>query len=196
MMSMTTAETGTDRDVVDLLLEQHDEIKSLFSELQRVEGPAKRELFEDLVRLLAMHESAEETVVHPVARRKLEDGEQVVEQRLEEEDQAKKELADLYDMGVDHPDFDRRLAAFAEDVIQHATREEADEFLRLRSAVDADQLRRMAGALKAAETAAPTRPHPNAPESAAGNVLTGPPMAVFDRVRDAVRDWRQKNPDD
>jgi len=196
MMSMTTAETGTDRDVVDLLLEQHDEIKSLFSELQSVEGPVRRELFEDLVRLLAVHESAEETVVHPVARRKLEGGEQVVEQRLEEEDRAKKELADLYDMGVDHPDFDRRLAAFAEDVIQHATREEADEFLRLRGAVDADQLRRMAGALKAAETAAPTRPHPNAPESAAGNVLTGPPMAVFDRVRDAVRDWRQKNPDD
>ncbi len=193
---MTTAETGTDRDVVDLLLEQHDEIKSLFSELQSVEGPVRRELFEDLVRLLAVHESAEETVVHPVARRKLEGGEQVVEQRLEEEDRAKKELADLYDMGVDHPDFDRRLAAFAEDVIQHATREEADEFLRLRGAVDADQLRRMAGALKAAETAAPTRPHPNAPESAAGNVLTGPPMAVFDRVRDAVRDWRQKNPDD
>ncbi len=193
---MTTAETGTDRDVVDLLLEQHDEIKSLFSELQSVEGPVRRELFEDLVRLLAVHESAEETVVHPVARRKLEGGEQVVEQRLEEEDRAKKELADLYDMGVDHPDFDRRLAAFAEDVIQHATREEADEFLRLRGAVDADQLRRMAGALKAAETAAPTRPHPNVPESAAGNVLTGPPMAVFDRVRDAVRDWRQKNPDD
>ena len=33
--------------------------------------------------------------------------------RLEEEDRAKKELADLYEMGVDHPDFDRRLDAFA-----------------------------------------------------------------------------------
>jgi hypothetical protein len=195
MMLMTTAETGTERDVVDLLLEQHDEVKSMFSELPRVQGQVKRELFEDLVRLLAVHETAEETVVHPMARRKLDDGEQVVEQRLEEEDRAKKELADLYDLGVDHPDFDQRLERFAAEVIQHATKEEGEEFLRLRATVDADTLRRMAGAVKAAEAAAPTRPHRTAPESAIGNILLGPPVAVFDRVRDAVRDWRNKNPD-
>jgi hemerythrin superfamily protein len=193
---MTTAETAPGRDVVDLLLEQHDEIKSLFNEVHKVSGPAKQELFEDLVRLLAVHETAEETVVHPVARRKLEAGEEVVEHRLEEEDRAKKELADLYDMGVDHPDFDQRLQAFAAEVTEHATKEEAEEFLRLRGVVDADTLRRMTGALEAAEKVAPTRPRPNAPESAVGNALVGPPLAVFDRVRDAVREWRQKNPDD
>jgi hypothetical protein len=25
------------------------------------------------------------------------------------------------------------------------------------------------------------------------NVVAGPPLAVFDRVRDAVRDWSKKN---
>jgi hemerythrin superfamily protein len=195
MMSMTTAETGTGQDVVDVLLEQHDEVKSLFSELQRIQGPVKQELFDDLVRLLAVHETAEEIVVHPVARRKLDDGERVVEQRLEEEDRAKKELADLYDMGVDHPEFDQRLQAFSEAVIQHASKEEAEEFLRLRSTVNADRLRQMVGALRAAEAVAPTRPHRNAPESAIGNVLLGPPVAIFDRVRDAVRDWQKNNPE-
>jgi hypothetical protein len=29
-----------------------------------------------------------------------------------------------------------------------------------------------------------------------GNLLVGPPIAMFDRIRDAVRDWRTKNPDD
>ena len=196
MMSMTTMETGTERDVVDLLLEQHDEIKSLFSELRRAQGPAKQELFDDLVRLLAVHESAEESVVHPMARRELDNGEQVVEQRLREEDKAKKELAELYDLGVDHPDFDRRLEAFSVAVIEHATSEESEEFLRLRGAVGAERLRRMAGMLKAAESVAPTRPHAKAPESAAGNLLVGPPLALFDRVRDAVGDWHRKNPDD
>jgi hemerythrin superfamily protein len=193
---MTTAQTGTDRDVVDLLLEQHDEIKSLFGQVQQAQGAVKQELFQDLVRLLAVHESAEETVVHPVARRTLDDGDQEVQRRLDEEDRAKKELAALYDLGVAHPDFDRRLQAFAAEVTEHATREEAEEFLRLRGTVQADRLRTMAGALRAAEKAAPTRPHPGAPESAVGNVLAGPPMAVFDRVRDAVRDWRRQNPDD
>jgi hemerythrin superfamily protein len=184
------------QDVVDLLLEQHSEIRSLFSQVQAAEGTAKRELFEDLVRLLAVHESAEEEVVHPYARRKIEGGEEVVEQRLREEDEAKRALAELYDLGVDHPDFNPKLAALADAVIQHATHEESDEFLRLRGTVDADRLRRMAGALKAAEATAPTRPHPNTPESAAGNLLAGPPLAVFDRIRDAMRDWRQRNKDD
>jgi hemerythrin-like domain-containing protein len=191
---MTAVET--ERDVVELLIEQHDEIRSLLSEVRQVQGPAKQEVFQELTRLLAVHETAEEAVVHPVARRKLDGGDDVVDQRLEEEDRAKKELADLYDMGVDHPDFDRRLEAFAGEVNQHAMNEESQEFLRLRSVVSAETLHRMAGALKVAQKAAPTRPHPNAPESAMANVLAGPPMALFDRVRDAVRDWRQQNPDD
>ncbi|UWZ40439.1 hemerythrin domain-containing protein [Dactylosporangium roseum] len=191
---MTETENG--RDVVDLLLQQHDEIKSLFRETKATKGPAKQELFNDLVRLLAVHETAEEAVVHPLARRKLDDGEHVVEQRLEEEDRAKKELADLYDMGIDHPDFDRRLERFEAEVVSHATREENEEFLRLRTAVDAGRLRDLTGALKAAEMVAPTRPHRMAPQSAVGNIVAGPPMALFDRVADAVRDWRQKHPEE
>ena len=98
-------------------------------------------------------------------------------------------------MGVDNPEFDRRLVTFAAAVVEHATHEENEEFLRLRASVDADKLRRMAGALKAAEAAAPTRPHANAPESAAGNLMAAPVLGVFDRARDAVRDWHKKNQD-
>jgi hemerythrin superfamily protein len=177
---MTGAGTEAERDVVDLLLEQHDEIRSLFAEIPRTEGAVKRGLFEDLVRLLAVHESAEETVVHPVARRKLDGGEQVVEARLAEEDRAKRELAALHDLGTEHPDFDQRLERFAADVIEHATMEEAEEFLRLRPAVDPDQLRSMAHALEVAESAASTQSDP-------------PPAAVFDRVRAALHDWRQQH---
>ena len=187
---MTAAQ---EQDVVDLLLEQHDEIRSLFSQLENAQGGARQELFDELVRLLAVHESAEEEVVHPTARRKLEDGEQVVESRLREEDEAKHALAELYDLGVDHPEFNSKLAALAQAVTQHAMREESEEFLRLRQTVEPDQLRRMAGALKAAEATAPTRPHPRTGESAAANLIAGPPLAMFDRMRDAVRGWSKSN---
>ena len=182
-------------DVVDLLLEQHNQIKSLFSQISKAQGAQKRELFENLVRLLAVHESAEEIVVHPTARRKIEHGKQVVEHRTSEEHQAKRELAELYNLGVDHPDFDARLATFADAVVQHASKEEAEEFPSLRQSVSADQLRRMAGAVRTAEATAPTRPHPHSGESAAANLIAGPPMAIFDRVRDAVRDWRESQAD-
>ncbi|WP_238412060.1 hemerythrin domain-containing protein [Saccharothrix deserti] len=187
---MTTAQ---EQDVVELLLAQHNEIKRLFEQLRTATGDSKRELFEDLVRLLAVHESAEEEVVHPTARRRIEGGEQVVDARLEEEDEAKTALAELHDMGVDHPEFDAKLMMLSQAVIEHATREENEEFIFLRQNLDQDQLRRMAGAVRAAEAIAPTRPHPGVGESAITQMLAGPPMAVFDRVRDAVRDWRQSH---
>jgi Hemerythrin HHE cation binding domain len=187
---MTTAQ---DQDVVELLLDQHEQIRSLFSQVSMTQGAARREVFEQLVRLLAVHETAEEELVHPTVRRTMESGDQVVESRLHEEDEAKRALAELYDMGVDHADFDARCAELADAVTMHATHEETEEFPYLRQNVPADQLRRMAGAVRAAEATAPTRPHPAAGESATANLLAGPPMAVFDRMRDAVRDWREKN---
>ncbi|ETK30667.1 hemerythrin domain-containing protein [Microbispora sp. ATCC PTA-5024] len=187
---MTT--TG-EHDVVDLLLEQHNQIKTLFAEVAAAQGERRLELFHDLVRLLAVHESAEEQVVHPAARSKA--GDAVVEARLHEEDEAKHALSDLYDLGVDHPEFDTGLATLAQAVLDHATHEEQEEFTRLRQETSPEQLRRMSGAVRAAEAVSPTRPHPGAGESALANMLVGPPVAVFDKVRDAVRDWRQSNRD-
>jgi hemerythrin superfamily protein len=181
-----------EQDVVDLLLEQHRRIRTLFDQVAVAQGKQKRELFEDLVRLLAVHESAEEEVVHPVARRKIDDGDDIVGSRLEEENEAKQVLAELYDLGVDHPQFDARLRTLATAVSQHAMMEEKAEFSRLRQALKPEELRRMAGAVKAAEAMAPTRPHPTTGESAMANMLAGPPLAVFDRAHDAVRDLIKK----
>lgn len=177
------------QNVIDLLLAQHREIKHLFAAVAQAQGDEKRDLFNDLVRLLAVHESAEEQVVHPTARGKIEGGESIVDARLAEESDAKQALADLYDLGVDHPDFDAQLQMLAEEVIRHATAEETEEFVALRAMLSPAELTRMAGVVEAAESVAPTRPHPMAGESATANLLLGPPLAVFDRVRDAMRDW-------
>lgn len=192
-MTGTQEQRGTqEQDVVTLLIEQHNQIRNLFRQLPDAPGEQKRETFEDLVRLLAVHETAEEEVVHPTARLKLEQGDAVVDDRLREEDEAKRALAELYDLGVDHPEFNTKLNALAEAVFQHAANEETEEFTLLRASVPADQLQRMATALRAAEAMAPTRPHPASPESATGNLLAGPPLAVFDRIRDALSDWQQR----
>src|SRR5690606_41788081 len=76
-------------DVIELLLGQHMLIRELFVEVQSSTGEARSEAFARLVRLLAVHETAEEEVVHPLARRHIDGGEQVVEDRLREEHEAK-----------------------------------------------------------------------------------------------------------
>lgn len=190
-----TVAQGKKQDVVDVLVEQHEEIKSLFREVASATGVRRQELFQDLVRLLAVHETAEEEVVHPVVRSEVHGSGGVVDARLTEENAAKEALAHLYELGVDHSEFDTRLQALATAVTEHATREETEEFPTLRQQVSRERLQQMAGALRTAEAAAPTRPHPSAGESAAANLLGGPPLAVFDRARDAVRDWRDKSRD-
>lgn len=177
---------SADDDVVDLLLRQHEEIRELFFEVQDRTGDERREAFERLVRLLAVHETAEEEIVHPLARRALPSGEGIVDARLREEREAKELLAALDGMDIEDPAFLEGLKQLREAVMSHARAEEKREFPRLREEFGEAERRAMATAVKAAELTAPTHPHPGT-ESATKNLLAGPAAAVFDRARDLVR---------
>ncbi|SCF11326.1 Hemerythrin HHE cation binding domain-containing protein [Micromonospora purpureochromogenes] len=178
---------GPEEDVVDLLLAQHARVEQLFLLVIGDTGDTRREAFDDLVRLLAAHETAEEEVIHPLARTLPGGGGgAMVDDRLDEERQAKETLKTLIASGVDADGFDTGIILLRDAVLTHARYEERYEFPRLRQHVPADRLRTLAAAVRAAEAAAPTRPHPSA-QSAKGNLAAGPALAVVDRVRDALR---------
>jgi hemerythrin superfamily protein len=181
-MSEATRETA--EDVIDEILRDHQEIKQLFALIDASVGDTKQDAFERLVRKLAVHETAEEEVVHPAARKQ---DEHTVEQRLEEENDGKSALSDLEHLGVGDPRFDAQFAKFEQEILRHAENEEQYELPKLRTAVDAKQRERMARLFRAAENTAPTHPHPNAPQSATGNMAVGPIMSIVDRTRDAIR---------
>ncbi len=173
-------------DAIAFLERQHEEVRRLCNQVQQA-GPAdKAEAFQCLVRLLAAHETAEEEVFHPTARR-APGGAAVVEARLAEESSAKQALADLEKLGVDDPAFDEAFDQFRVDVDRHATNEENEEFPLVRASEDPDQLRAMAEMLRLAESVAPTHPHPHGPDGALGNLVVGPFAAIADRVRDTLK---------
>jgi hemerythrin superfamily protein len=180
------ATPGPQDDVVTLLLTQHAQIEELFLLVSGSDGQAKVDAFNDLVRLLAVHETAEEEVVHPLSRTLPGDNDALIDERLAEERQAKQTLQVLIEGGVDADGFDEGLLLLRTSVLEHARHEERYEFPRLRQHVPADRLRQLAAAVRAAEAAAPTRPHPGA-ESATANAVVGIPLAIIDRIRDAVR---------
>jgi hemerythrin superfamily protein len=188
-MTTTRAQVPATDDIVGLLREQHSRIRDLFDLTLRSSGRQREDAFRDLVRLLAVHETAEEEIVHPVARRSLPGGEGIVDDRLREERQAKEILAELDGMDTDDPSFTEKLDKLRIEVLTHARAEERYEFERLGDEFSDQQRKGMAAALQAAESSAPTRPHPGT-ESAAKNVLAGPPMAMVDRVRDLIRKAR------
>jgi hemerythrin superfamily protein len=184
-------EKKRETDVVTLLTQQHEEIRRLFEEVSRERGERRAEAFDRLRRLLAVHETAEEEIVHPMVRRSVSNGNEIIDARLREETEAKKILQALQKMGPASPVFDALFAEFRTAVLEHAEQEEREEFVELRAHSGEKQLRVMAAAVKVAQAIAPTHPHPVA-ETAPKNLLVGPLAALADRTRDFVRKARRR----
>jgi hemerythrin-like domain-containing protein len=173
-------------DVIKFLRDQHNLIKDMFDDVLSASDPKAREKsFTDLRQLLAVHETAEEMVVHPRARHEIADGDAIVDARIKEEHEAKEALSRLEKMDVGSAEFINELKKFRDDVVEHAEHEENEEFSMLGDALDADSRRRMVAAVQAAESIAPTRPHPGV-ESAKVNFAVGPFASMLDRARDAI----------
>jgi len=143
-------------------------------------------LFDCLRATLAVHETAEEMIVHPAARRVGGEAERVVQARLAEERDAKEMLSDLEKLTPSDSGFGAKLATFQQAVLRHAEAEERELFPLLEQHCDRGELEAMADRLLTAEKMAPTHPHPHGPEGPVGHTLIGPFAAMADKVRDKL----------
>ena len=173
------------QDVVTFLKEQHQQIRQLMEQVVTTRGEARQQTWDALRRLLAVHETAEEEIVHPRARHALEHGNDIVDARLGEEHAGKEAIAALEKLDVDSAEFDSRFAQLKSDVEAHAEAEERVEFDKLADALSEESLQGMRRAVQIAEATAPTHPHPGV-ESAKANLLAGPFAAMIDRARDLL----------
>lgn len=178
------AATLPEGDVIRVLLEQHAQIRDLFSEVFSAEGEHKKHVFDDLRALLAVHETAEEMVLRPVTKKTA--GEAVVDARNREEAEANKVLAELEKLDVTSPDFDEKLRSFQKAVDDHAEAEEHEEFPTVLESCEEDQRKTMGTQLRAAEGIAPTHPHPSTAGSTTAQYAVGPIASLIDRTRDAI----------
>jgi hemerythrin superfamily protein len=174
-------------EVVAFLKAQHNFIEDMFDEVLHASDPKAREKpFIELRQLLAVHETAEEMVVHPRVRREAEAGDGIVDARLQEEHEAKELLSQIEKLDITSQQFIDELTKLRDAVLDHARHEEDDEFPVLERKVDSDDLKRMGSAVRAAEAIAPTRPHPGV-ESAKLNFAVGPFASMLDRARDLIQ---------
>jgi Hemerythrin HHE cation binding domain len=174
-------------NVIDVLVEQHHQIKDMLLDVAEARGDEKEELFQDIVKVLAVHETAEEHIVHPMARPTV--GDSMVDERLSEEEQIQHALVELYELGTTHAGFDRRVRELADAFGEHAGKEQTEEFAVLREKEDPAELRRMGDAVVAMEAKIMGE---RARLSEAGRVhgYYGPPVAVFNRAREALAEWQ------
>jgi hemerythrin superfamily protein len=183
MTDTSTPSSATDGDVVAFLQQQHDQVRTLLDEVVESVGSERQQSFDAVRELLARHETAEEIVVRPLTR-KAPAGDRIAQARMDEENEAKKALAELEKLDVSSPEFSSAFTPFRTAVRSHADAEEQIEFPLLRQHTDEDTLAGAQAKVALAEQTAPTHPHPSA-KTTAMNYIAGPFAAMLDRARDA-----------
>jgi hemerythrin superfamily protein len=174
-------------EVIAFLKAQHNLIEDMFDQVLHASDPHAREKpFVALRQLLAVHETAEEMVVHPRARREVEDFDSIVNARLEEEHDAKQLLSEIEKLDITSDQFLEELTKLRDAVLDHAQHEETYEFPKLERQLDEEESQKLATAVRAAEAIAPTRPHPGV-ESPMLNFAVGPFASMLDRARDLIQ---------
>lgn len=183
-------EGGPRSELVVLLLEDHRRIEQLLDDFDRRPADSRDEAFCEITQTLVQHEVAEEEVVYPSVRRRAAGGERLADERLAEQHDAERLLADMETAGVESDAFAEMFRTFRADVLAHAEAEEATVFPALDLDGTPDDNARLVRLYRAAKQAAPTHPHPHRPDTGPADLMLGPVSAVYDHARDAVRRLR------
>lgn len=176
------------RDVIDLILEDHDEVRELFGQIEETAPEDMEGLFRHIVSELARHEAAEEAVIHPTLEEEAAAGETIASEVVSEEQQAEKIMAEMEEMDPKSTEFLERFRQLRDDVLDHAEHEETEEHPRLRDNVSQERLREMAAGWENIKSMAPTHPHPSTGNEPTTQLTVGPIAGIFDRARDVARE--------
>ena len=185
-------------DALKLLKEDHDEVRNLFERFDDAGERAhktKAKIVRQLIEELARHSAIEEQIFYPAVREITGDDDTVFES-LEEHHVVKWLLSELDGMDPQAERFDAKVEVLKENVLHHAKEEEREMFPQVRKALSPADLRDLGEEMRRAKEAAPTRPHPRAPDEPPANIAAGAAAAVVDRGRDLVRDVLKRKPED
>jgi hemerythrin superfamily protein len=175
------------KNVIDLLLRDHEKAKNLLNELDSKSDKGLPDYFCNVREELVRHEVAEELIVYPAFRKNVEGGDEIADACIAEQSKAEETLAALENEDMQSGSFRTQLAELRQAVLAHAKHEESAVFPALHTHTDAEQLDELGDRYEKALEAAPTHPHPHAPDTPPGNNVLGPMAALVDRVRDAMR---------
>ncbi|WP_297741739.1 hemerythrin domain-containing protein [Nocardioides sp.] len=162
----------------------HVRLDRLIGQLKTTTGREQDRVLLQLRRLVFPHAFAEESVLWPVMRRVVPDGEALTRQ-VEQEHQEVNELVLRLDEEQLTPSERPRLVNRLIKVLREDVRDEEDSLLpELQRELTVSELRRLGVAWEVVRRTAPTRPHPVVSRRPPGNVLAALPLSVLDNARD------------
>lgn len=173
-------------DVIQVLMTDHREMEEMFARLEQLPAgdSRRREVADELIREIVRHSIAEEAYVYPTIKEKLPDGERIAAKETSEHDEAERIMKELEGAEPGDPRFDQLVARLRAALREHIDDEESNVFPQLRQRTSQQDLDELAAKVNTIKKIAPTRPHPNAPNSPLTHKLLGPGIGLVDRARD------------
>jgi hemerythrin-like domain-containing protein len=181
------ARSHSSSDALSVLRKDHQAVEQLFRRFDRARSASERKrIATGVVRALSVHAAVEEEHFYPALRRRANGADGRVLVALEEHHVVKLELAEIERLGGSDERFAAKVGVLADHVRRHVQEEERELFALARRTLSAEDLALLGQELVRAREAAPTRPHPSAPDEPPGNALTNVGVAALDRGRDVL----------
>jgi hemerythrin-like domain-containing protein len=150
----------------------------------------------NLVIAESQHEAIEEQYFWPAVRKALDNGDELADAAVQQEQQGKHLLQRLEDGSPGEPDYQQALQDFVSAAREHIAYEQDVVWPAFEAASSPEDLERLGEKLAAAKKTAPTRPHPNTPPTPGVLKTAGMGAATMDHLRDAVTGRSDDNPPD
>ncbi|ORB86783.1 hemerythrin [Mycobacterium kansasii] len=150
----------------------------------------------NLVIAESQHEAIEEQLFWPAVRAALDEGDELADHAIAQEQDGKKLLQQLENGTPGENGYAAALAAFVGAAREHIRYEQEVVWPRFKEAVSAEELEKLGGLLEKAKKAAPTRPHPHTPSGPGAQMTLGAAASIVDHVRDAATGRAHDNPPD
>jgi hemerythrin-like domain-containing protein len=183
-------------DVFEVLKADHEQVKAMLDALENSPGgtegatdavlSARSEVAVRLVMESSRHEAAEEQYFWPVVRERLPDGDQLANEAIHQETEAKEILDKIEKLDASQAEFDELLALLTPAARKHIEFEETRVWPRLRHVLGTEQEAELGTQVSRAEDRGPTRPHPATPADPGVLKTAGSAAAMIDKLRDAV----------
>lgn len=189
-------------DALTFLREDH---KSVLGMLEVLDGAPTGEgaqrsgldkMVTNLVIAESQHEAIEQQFFWPAVRDALEDGDELADEAINQEQAGKELLQRLEDGKPGEEDYHQALQEFVKLGREHILYEQEVVWPKFEAAVSREDREKLGDKLEAAKKVAPTRPHPDTPSNPMVQKTMGMGAAMVDHIRDAASGREAENPPD
>jgi precorrin-2 methylase len=127
--------TNESIDAIELLTQQHREVKEMFDRFENMTDRAKvskKKLADEICNALIMHTTIEEEIYYPATREASEETEDMVDEAVVEHASAKDLIAQIMEMDPGDDLYDAKVKVLGEMVEHHVQEEEEEMFPKTR----------------------------------------------------------------